>query len=69
MTKTIRSAWVGVIYLLAGIYLVFSLVFYPFAGNFFNPPTPGSSFFYALGGIGVIGLFVLILPRIRSSAV
>lgn len=67
MTKTTRSAWVGGLYLLVGIYLVVSLGFYYLVGYFLNPPTIGSNLFYATGGIGMIGLFILIFPRERSS--
>jgi hypothetical protein len=67
ITRTARSAWVGGLYLLAVIYLVASLGLYPLVANIFYPPTPGSFLFYALGGIGVIGLFVLVLPKVKQT--
>jgi hypothetical protein len=67
MTKTTRSIWVGVIYLAVGMYLVISLGLYRFTGNFFYPPVPGSLLFYSMGGIGLIGLLLLILPRVTPN--
>lgn len=67
MTKTTRSIWVGVIYLAVGMYLVISLGLYRFTGNLFYPPVPGSLLFYSIGGIGLIGLLLLILPRVTPN--
>ena len=67
MTKTTRSIWVGVIYLAVGMYLVISLGLYRFTGNLFYPPVPGSLLFYSMGGIGLIGLLLLILPRVTPN--
>jgi hypothetical protein len=67
MTKTTRSIWVGVIYLAVGMYLVISLGLYRFTGNLFYPPIPGSLLFYSIGGIGLIGLLLLILPRVTPN--
>ena len=66
MTKTTRSPWVGGVYLLVGIDMVVSLGFYRSVGYLFYRPTIGSCLYYAMGGIGMIGLFILILPAIRS---
>ena len=66
MTKTTRSPWVGGVYLLVGIDLVVSLGFYLSVGDLFYRPTIGSCLYYAMGGIGMIGLFILILPGKRS---
>ena len=67
MTKTTRSIWVGVIYLAVAMYLVISLGLYRFTGNLFYPPVPGSLLFYSIGGIGLIGLLLLILPRVTPN--
>ena len=67
MAKTTRSIWVGVIYFAVGMYLVISLGLYRFTGNLFYPPVPGSLLFYSIGGIGMIGLLLLILPRVTPN--
>ena len=67
MAKTTRSIWVGVIYFAVGMYLVISLGLYRFTGNLFYPPVPGSLLFYSIGGIGMIGLLLLILPRVTLN--
>lgn len=68
MTKTTRSIWVGVIYLAVGMFLVISLLLYVYGiTDIFYPPVPGSLLFYASSGIGMIGLFILILPRVTPN--
>ena len=67
MAKTTRSIWIGVIYFAVGMYLVISLGLYRFTGNLFYPPVPGSLLFYSMGGIGLIGLLLLILPRVTPN--
>jgi len=66
MTRTTRSPWVGGVYLLVGIDMDVSLGFYRSVGYLFYRPTIGSCLFYAMGGMGMVGLLILILPAIRS---
>jgi hypothetical protein len=72
MTRTPRPNWTGILYLIVGLFVVFSTILYftqalhwpaPF------PPVliPGSLFYFTGGLVAMAGLFMLVLPRAKAA--
>jgi uncharacterized membrane protein YuzA (DUF378 family) len=68
VTRTPRPNWTGILYLIVGLFVVFSTILYYTQALHWPAPfppalIPGSLFYFSGGLVGMAGLFMLVLPR------
>jgi hypothetical protein len=70
--RTLRPNWTGILYLLVGLFVVFSTILYYTQALHWPAPFPpvlypGSLFYFTGGLIAMAGLFMLVLPRAKAA--